>query len=199
MLCLQAGLVLKLWENCTVTRQADNLILDEGHCLYTTVGPIVAGYSGDMLEHLYTVLHGCMEETQQRRFGIVVGGDFNTQLNIGFREMLLNDLVAAFDLQIANDYVNHQPDVETWTFEGSTGIRRRIEFSLFSAHLPFLSGSATSHLDMGSDHRAVSASFTLTVKNQLKPKHKPFKANNSWTPTKTAENVKMFQKIITIA
>ena len=57
-------------------------------------------------------LHGCMEEARELQFGFVVGGDFNKELNVGFRGSLLNDLVDTFELQIANDDNNHDPDAD---------------------------------------------------------------------------------------
>ena len=69
-----------------------------------------------------------MEQARRLQFGLVVGGDFNTQLHVGFRGSLLNDLVDRLELQIANDDVNHDPHKDTWTFESSMGVRRRIDF-----------------------------------------------------------------------
>jgi len=118
-------------------------------------------------------------------FGFVVGGDFNTQFHAGFRGSLLNDLVDAFELQIANDDNNHDVQMDTWTFESPTGVRGRTVFLLFSVCLPLLSGCATDCIDMGSDHRAVTVCFHFLPAQKRGTKQR-FKMNKGWNPKKSA-------------
>ena len=44
-----------------------------------------------------------LEDARGRCFQLVVGGDFNTQLNTRFRGTLLQDVVEMFDLTFTNE------------------------------------------------------------------------------------------------
>ena len=57
--------------------------------------------------------------------------------------------------------MHHDPLVDTWTFCSSMGIKRRIDFIASSRSLSLSSSSATNLLDLGSDHRAVLATFLI--------------------------------------
>ena len=61
-----------------------------------------AGYSFDELHSLYDELHALFDYGMQKRFDLIVGGDFNTVVNLWPRWDLLNEMMAMFDLQIAN-------------------------------------------------------------------------------------------------
>ena len=128
------------------------------------------------------------EETRKLQFGFVVGGDLNTELNIGFRGSLFSDLVDTFELQIANDEDNHDPDADMWTFESSMGVRRRIYFLFFSFSLPLLSASATDYINMGSDHRAVTACFDILLAKKV-GKNRRFRMNKGRKPKPSTNEV----------
>jgi hypothetical protein len=83
--------------------------------------------------------------------------DFNTQLCVGLRGQMLEDLLHSFVFEIANGQPEMQNADDTWTFRSSAGIKRRIDFILYSSHLCCFEGRATNDLDLGSDHRAVYA------------------------------------------
>ena len=127
---------------------------------------LIAAYSRDVLNQFYEELHACLEYARGRRYQLVVGGDFNTQLNTGFRGTLLQDVVETFDLTITNDDNNHTSNMDTWTFENACGLRRRIDFIMCSQEMRFTSAHATCNLDLGSDHRAVTVSFDFDVRRK---------------------------------
>ena len=55
---------------------------------------------------------------------------------------------------------------DSWTFRSSAGLKRRIDFILYSSHLCCFEGRATNDLDLGPDHRAVYAGFTLAARGE---------------------------------
>ena len=139
-----------------------------------------SGYSRDVLNQFYEDLHACLEDARGGRFQLVVGGDFNTQLNTGFRGTLLQDVVETFDFTITNDDDNHTSNMDTWTFESACGVRRRIDFIMCSQEMRFTSAHATCNLDLGSDHRAVTVSFDLGVRRRKN--RKCFHCIKRWKP-----------------
>lgn len=117
-----------------------------------------AGYSHEYLMSVYDQLQACVEEAVQHKYKIVVGGDFNTQLNVGARGSLLHEFAAMFDLFVANSDTSSA----NWTFSSSMGVRRRIDFILHSANLNLQDANASDDIDLGSDHRSVRATFSLS-------------------------------------
>ena len=61
-----------------------------------------AGYAFDELHSVYDKLLSLLDYEMQKRFDLIVGGDSNTVVDLGSRGDLLNELMAMFDLQIAN-------------------------------------------------------------------------------------------------
>ena len=84
---------------------------------------------------------------------LVIGGDFNTQINVGSRGLALQNLVETFSLCIANE-----SDVDwdnQWTFRSNLGIQRKIDFVLVSKIMDIQTANASMEVNLGSDHRAV--------------------------------------------
>ena len=113
------------------------------------------GYSNHDLYRYYDQLTWVLDDARRQSRTIVVGGDFNTQLNVGLRGDCLADMARNFHLQITNDDTHHDPNKETWTFCSSMGVRRRIDFILCSMSFSLQQSFATDDVDLGSDHRAV--------------------------------------------
>ena len=82
-----------------------------------------AGYPKVDLDFFYDQLRVCLEEAWQMGHTIIVGGDFNTQVGVGIRGLLLDELAHSFDLVVANSDGDGE---QHWTFESSMGVRRRI-------------------------------------------------------------------------
>ena len=75
-----------------------DVVLSHGTVRFVAAYAPHSGYSRDVLNKFYEDLHACLEDARGKRFQRVVGGDFNTQLNTGFRGTLLQDVVETFDL-----------------------------------------------------------------------------------------------------
>ena len=129
----------------------------EGSGLLLRMLPI-AGWN-----HFYQELHPCLEDPRGTLFQLVVG-DFNTHLHTRFRGTLLQDVVVTFDLTITNADDNHTRNVDTWTFEGARGLRGRIDIIMCSQEVRFTLAHATCNSDVGSDHRAMTIFFDVSVR-----------------------------------
>ena len=94
----------------------------------------------------------------QKRFDSTVDGDFNIIVNISLRRDLLNELMAMFDLQIANieEFVGNE---HQWIFCSSGKSKRRINFvfnfALYEISLMTTASALSNVFDLGSDHRAI--------------------------------------------
>ena len=119
---------LKLVKQMSLRLMLADVVLSHGTGRFVAAYAPHSGYSRDVLNKFYA----CLEDARGRRFQLVVGGDFNTQLNTGFRGTLLQDVVETFDLTITNDDDNLSSNMDTWTFESACGLRGRIDFIMCS-------------------------------------------------------------------
>ena len=85
----------------------------------------------------------------------------NLQIDVGKRGAQFAGLCSGFGLIVTNDDDHHDLLVDTGTFCSSMGIKWHIDFIACSRSLSLSSSSATDLLDLGSDHRAVRATFLL--------------------------------------
>ena len=60
------------------------------------------GYNLNDLHSVYDKHPALFDYGMHKRFDLIVGADFKTVVNLGLRGDLLNELIAMFDLQIAN-------------------------------------------------------------------------------------------------
>ena len=90
------------------------------------------GYSVQHLEQTYDQLRCVLSEARRSKRAVIMGGDFNTQIYIGRRGILLKQLSDEFGLRITNDTIPETTD--DWTFRSSTDIKRRIDFVLATHH-----------------------------------------------------------------
>ena len=132
------------------------------------------GYSNHDLYRYYDQLAWVLDDARRQGRTIVLGGDFNTQLNVGIRGDFLADLAKNFDLQITNDDGHHDPNKATWTFCSCMGVRRRIDFILCSMSFSLLRSFATDDVDLGSDHRAVYCLLNLPKHTKQQSKKRKF-------------------------
>ena len=94
-------------------------------------------------------------------------------------------LASQFRFEIANGQPEMQNADDTWPFRNSAGIKRKINFIVYSSHLCCFDGHATNDLDLGSDHCAVYAGFTSAARvrgkrhrKQIKKRWKPLESND---------------------
>ena len=72
---------------------------------------------------VYDHFHALLDDRMQKHFDMIVGGDFNTVVNLGPRRDLFNKLMVMFDSQIAN-HEQFVGDKYQWTFCSSDNIKR---------------------------------------------------------------------------
>ena len=97
-------------------------------------------------EKMYEQLGFILADARRRGFSYVVGGDFNSQLDIGVRGELLDQFCQACHLSVLN---RNAPVHESWTFESCMGIRRRIDFLLCHVSLSVHAAAASHEFDIG--------------------------------------------------
>lgn len=56
---------------------------------------------------------------------------------------------------------NHEDGPNAWTFCSSLGVEKRLDYIIHNANIVLRENYPTEHLDLGSDHRAVHASFYM--------------------------------------
>eukprot|EP00959_Pyramimonas_sp_CCMP1952_P338502 7088869-Pyramimonas_sp.AAC.1 len=115
------------------------------------------GYSLQELDDFYSDLKDLVKEGQRTDIYIVIGGDFNTQLDVGSRSELLREFVAEFDLFAPSDF-SEQSGANMWAFKSTLGVTRQLDYVLVSKSMAVSRYEASNDLDCGSDHRFVCAS-----------------------------------------
>ena len=103
-------------------------------------------------------------------------------IDVGKRGEQFASLCSGFGLIITNDDDHHDPLVGTWTFGSSMGIKQHIDFIASSRSLCLLGSSATDLLNLGSDHRAVRATYLIGSKPKKVP-HGEHRVERGWRPT----------------
>ena len=124
------------------------------------------GYPSEDFDNVYEQMRSILDDSVRRGLKIY-WGDFNTQLRIGFRGDSLAERCYSFDLHIAN----HEDGPNAWTFCSSLGVEKRLDYIIHNANIVLNENYPTEQLDLGSDHRAVHASFYMeTAKQKRKTK-----------------------------
>ena len=139
-----------------------------------------AGYADADLRLVYDGLYCVLEEARSNSFACIVGGDFNTQLHIGMRGDLLMQTLHMYQLHVAND--DDSDHDNTWTFCSSMGVKRRIDYILYTRNFAARRAKASDDLDLGSDHRSVVAIFHRQSTHQKK-RGRRHHAQYDWSPS----------------
>ena len=95
-------------------------------------------------------------EVLSKNFPLVIAGDFNLSIGTGYRGESLQALCDEFKLKIANGD-GDASDSNRWTYRSGAGDLRRIDFILISSALHMDNTNTNRCIDLGSDHRCVSA------------------------------------------
>ena len=110
---------------------------------------------------------------QSRGRKCIIGGDFNLTMGRGPRSEALLALMGQYGLDNARSKEFGVPDEDLenhWTFCGSNGRRRILDYILYDNSLCLYSASATNDLDLGSDHRALGAHFRIQAGKRMRKK-----------------------------
>jgi len=138
-----------------------------------------AGYHIDILNSTYDLLMHTSTAATRRGNALIVGGDFNAQLGTGSRGAQLENFAGAFGLSIANGYGRAEEE-DMWTFRGTLGALRRIDYILVPDYLQVGSAQACNDIDLGSDHRTVLACLKIC---SHRPKRRSRNINcRNWKP-----------------
>ena len=84
---------------------------------------------------------------------MIIGGDFNTQISVGIRGILLEQFAQEFGLCITNGTIPE--NINDWTFRSSMGTKRRLDYVLASNCFSIKESGPSEILNLGSDHRVV--------------------------------------------
>ena len=117
-----------------------------------------AGYPWQDFVNQLDILEQLVMQGKDHGYYILIGGDFNLDLGQGARGQALEDFCSEFEMIIANDSDDPSAD-DNWTYVSTAGVRRRIDFILYSAGVQSSDTIASSDLDLGSDHRYVRSRF----------------------------------------
>ena len=118
------------------------------------------GYGAEEAERVYEMLEEQIESARRRGYKVIVGGDFQTELNNGDRGERLQSFAACNQLEMTH---GREGDAwgDTWTFISNLGRRRCIGYILVDGRLKIRQSRAVDELQLGSDHRAVKADIEI--------------------------------------
>ena len=116
------------------------------------------GYSAYHLEQTYEQLRCTVSEAYRKKRAVIIGGDFNTVVNVGIRGILLEQFVQEFSLCNTNGTIPENN--EDWTFCSCMGIKRRLDYVLSSNCFVVKESGPSNILNLGSDHRDVRSVLT---------------------------------------
>ena len=118
-----------------------------------------AGNPKQDFDDTFDQLRYVLQQGKNLKRRLVVGGDFNYQLDNSVRGVALRNLSNACGLNITNERTNEWEN--DWTFCNSMGITRKTDFVMASRSLIVKNSSASIDIDMGCDHRAVKTRFDM--------------------------------------
>lgn len=118
----------------------------------------------------------------------MVGGDFNTEQNRGWRGDRLEELLCETDLEVCNKS-SILPFRDLWTCQNILGARRVLDYCLVSVGIQMQSSKAIDDLDLRSDHRAKQTCLLLPPEIRPAPKRKKKRRINWDAYRKVAQNV----------
>ena len=93
-----------------------------------------AGYDSNYFQSTLDDVERLIMEACDKRYAVVIGGDFNLSLDQGDRDRLLQDLCAEFSLDIANG-TSLAENPNMWTFKTSWDNFNRLDYVLHSRSL----------------------------------------------------------------
>ena len=109
---------------------------------------------------------------------MVIGGDLNTQVNVGTCGTLLEHFSQEFSLCITNGSIPEA--IDDWTFRSSMGVKRRLDYVLNLECFLLKESSPSEILNLGSDHRVVRT--VLTIQKRTKKKYEKKVQMKKWRP-----------------
>lgn len=124
-------------------------------------------------------ISGLIMEAIDQRKHCIIAGDFNLCLHHGDRGTFMDDFCNQHQVKVTNGEGLDSAE-DSWTFRSSLGDLRRIDYILASFGLSADSSNAVWDVDLGSDHRAVKASFSFLSPDLENWKKEP--SRRGWKP-----------------
>ena len=118
------------------------------------------GYSWNEFELCMSEIPGLIMEAIDQRKHCIIVGDFNLCLHYGDRGLFMDDFCNQHQVKVTNGEGLDSAE-DSWTFRKQLRTLRRIDYILASLGLSADSSNAVWDVDLGSDHRAVKASFSF--------------------------------------
>ena len=115
-------------------------------------------YDWNYFMDIFTDIEGLIMEAMDNGYTLVLAGDFNLTLDQGQRGDVMKKFCTTFSLEIAKGRTMTDSS-DTWTWKSPYDQFRRIDYILYSKKLRSFNISANREVDLGSDHRNVSASI----------------------------------------
>ena len=125
-------------------------------------------------------------QTQHRR--LIIGGDFNTQLGIGIRGDMLNQIQSGYSIKCANN--SDIPWEHQWTFCSALGAKRKIDFVFVSNTFQTADTTASSDIDLKSNHRCVKT--IMVVRKRVAQIKQTAASTKGWRPCMDAGDNRLY-------
>ena len=116
------------------------------------------GYGWQAFHQCFEDLSNLLMQAQDQGMHVIIGGDFNLNLDDSMRGSVMREFCHQFSMVIANGS-GCDGDDDVYSFISSIGTRRRIDYILISAIWELQDIKASNILDLGSDHRCIYASI----------------------------------------
>ena len=123
------------------------------------------GYERKHFQDIFTDIEVLVTDAIDKGYQIILGGDFNLNLDRRYRGQIMKEFCSAFSLDIANG-VSMENDPSMWTWKSPAGEYNRFDYILHSRSLRSFDTSSNLELDMGSDHRSFSTSIEFIRSKQ---------------------------------
>lgn len=143
------------------------------------------GYPDQDLENAHDQLRSTLApaQTQQRR--LIVGGDFNSQIGIGMRGDMLQQIQTGYNLKLTNN--SDTPWENQWICCSALGTKRKIDFIFASNVFEIKKTVASADIDLNSDHRCVKS--IMVVQKCTASKNQRSKSTKGWRPYVDTQNI----------
>lgn len=99
----------------------------------------------------------------------MMGGDFNTELERGWRSGYLREYLAEVGLDVVNDTIDGEHLEQTWTFKSNMGVKRTLDYCMISDGIVVHSWKVLDSFCLRSDHRGVQS--CMYVPTDVRPVH----------------------------
>ena len=127
------------------------------------------GYPLEDFTFCFDHLRETVLDAHKKGIQCMMGGDFNTELERGWRSGYLREYVAEVGLDVVNDTIDGEHLEETWTFRSNMGMKRTLDYCMVSDGIIVHSWKVLDSFCLRSDHRGVQS--CIYVPTDIRPNH----------------------------